>query len=340
MEDKIKDNVTDDTIVIGTLNKKRKRKRKKNGLDKTITIDTTEIKETMEKEDKTLEVVEEKEELKEIVEDKELALEQTSSLELEEITKSLKVLDSNDYNLINTKKQKEISMIIQLIVIVFLLLITFFVTYFHIVNRNKNTSSYVNENINIKDKQEYIKELNNLNPDIIGYVDILGTNISYPVLYSDTYDYSNHDMYHNTSEDGSVFIDKYNNLNPRDTNLLIYAHSSKNSSKFYDLSKYKNKDYYTSHKTLKYYTLDSVETYEVIGVFNSYVYEVNDSNFKYYKFYNAGDVATYDYYISNVKSKSLYDINLTANYKENLITLSTLDYHDNGRMVVVFKKIK
>jgi len=46
-------------------------------------------------------------------------------------------------------------------------------------------------------------------------------------------------------------------------------------------------------------------------------------------------------YVSGVKSASLYDTGIDAEYGDELIVLSTCNYHtDNGRFVVVAKRIK
>lgn len=44
--------------------------------------------------------------------------------------------------------------------------------------------------------------------------------------------------------------------------------------------------------------------------------------------------------IDKVKEAAIYDTGLTAEYKDELLTLSTCSYHtDNGRFAVVAKKI-
>jgi len=49
----------------------------------------------------------------------------------------------------------------------------------------------------------------------------------------------------------------------------------------------------------------------------------------------------FDNYVSNVKKLSMYEIKDTAVYGDQLITLSTCDYHvEDGRFAVVAKKIK
>ena len=48
----------------------------------------------------------------------------------------------------------------------------------------------------------------------------------------------------------------------------------------------------------------------------------------------------FDNYVTNIKELSMYNIEETANFGDQLITLSTCDYHvEDGRFVVVAKKV-
>ena len=56
---------------------------------------------------------------------------------------------------------------------------------------------------------------------------------------------------------------------------------------------------------------------------------------------NAENKEEFDAYVQKVKSLTPYNIEESAVYGENLLTLSTCAYHTNeGRYVVVAKKIK
>ena len=60
----------------------------------------------------------------------------------------------------------------------------------------------------------------------------------------------------------------------------------------------------------------------------------------YYNFINAADSAEFADAISYYTQNALYDTGVTAEYGDQLITLSTCSYHvENGRFVVVAKKI-
>ena len=61
----------------------------------------------------------------------------------------------------------------------------------------------------------------------------------------------------------------------------------------------------------------------------------------YYQFVNAKTEEEFQYFLSNVKSLSLYDTGVEAKYGDTFITLSTCDYEEeDGRFVVVARKIE
>ena len=184
----------------------------------------------------------------------------------------------------------------------------------------------------------YLEELHKENEHVVAWIKIDGTNVDYPVLYSKDDYYLNHNYKKEKVEEGSIYIDKYNTLN--DKNLILHGHNMRNGDMFHDLLKYKEKSFYKNHKTIEFYTLDGYNEYEIISVFLSKVYKKTDDVFKYYKYYGDKIKNNYDEYIENIKDLSLYDINLTAS-GEDLITLSTCEYStENGRMVVVAKKVE
>lgn len=190
-----------------------------------------------------------------------------------------------------------------------------------------------------KTKEEtlnYIEKLHKENKHVIGWIKIDNTNIDYPVLYSKNDYYLNHNYKKEEDKNGSIYIDKYNNLT--DKNLIFHGHNMRDGSMFHDLLEYKDKDFFKKHKTVKFYTLDGYKEYEIISAFTSKVYKKTDNVFKYYKYYGDKINNNYDEYIKNIKNLSLYKTN-TKVTNENLITLSTCEYSTkNGRMVVVAKE--
>lgn len=180
------------------------------------------------------------------------------------------------------------------------------------------------------------------NNDVVGWIKIEGTVIDYPVMFTpddgEFYLYKN--FYKKKDINGSIFIDKHCQLDPRDTNLIFHGHNMNNGSMFGALIKYKSKEFYDSHKQILFDTLYENQVYEVVSVFISKVYNMSDNVFKYYRFYNAKNQEEFNYFYENIKQLSLYDIATEAQFGDEFITLSTCENTvQNGRFVVVAKKI-
>ena len=80
----------------------------------------------------------------------------------------------------------------------------------------------------------------------------------------------------------------------------------------------------------------------IISVFLSRVYYKRETDvFRYYYFIDANNKEEFDYYVSESKKASLYNIDATAEYGDQLITLSTCEFsQEDGRFVVVARKQK
>ena len=105
---------------------------------------------------------------------------------------------------------------------------------------------------------------------------------------------------------------------------------------FGELEKYRNKDFYENHKTIKFYTKENLAEYEIISVFRA----IANSEFKYYEFVKANDEREFETFIKKCKELSFYNTENNAEFGDKLITLVTCDYSvKNGRLVVIAKKV-
>lgn len=183
-----------------------------------------------------------------------------------------------------------------------------------------------------------ILALHEENPDCIGWLTIEGTKIDYPVMYrpGDKNYYLHRDFNGDYSANGCLFLAE--ECVPGDSdNLIIYGHHMNSGKMFADLEKYKDKGFYEEHPTILFRTIWGNEQYQILSAFTTPVYTGND--FNYYSFIKAQKGADYEYFIREIKRKAIYEIGITAEYGDKLLTLSTCEYSQrNGRMVVVAKK--
>ncbi len=221
-----------------------------------------------------------------------------------------------------------------------------------IEERNLLNEIKINENIQLtkveneqqakeNERIKQVKTLKSENSDIIGWIEIENTKINYPVLQStdDEY-YLTHNYKKEKTEKGSIFLSKDYNWDRPSDNLQIYGHNLGNGEMFQELLKYTDEKFYKEHPNIRFTTANEDSIFEIIAVFKSKVYYKSDKDvFRYYYFINAETEKEYNDFIENAKKASLYKINATAKYKEQLMTLSTCSYHtEDGRFVVVARK--
>ena len=225
--------------------------------------------------------------------------------------------------------------------------------------KNENIDNYQKQNINSNETNEIVneskeqiaetermtqlKEIQEINSDIVGWLEIPNTNINYPVLQgSDNEYYMTHNYKKEYSKNGSIFLAKDYDWTIPSSNLLIYGHNLGNGEMFQELLKYENQDYYNQHPIIRFTTTKEDAEYEIISVFKSRVYYKSEQNvFRYYYFINANTEDEYNQFINNAKQASLYNIEASAKYGDQLITLSTCSYHvEDGRFAVIGRKIK
>lgn len=188
-----------------------------------------------------------------------------------------------------------------------------------------------------------VVELQKENSEVVGWLEIEGTNINYPVCHTNNNDYYlTHSYKKEEVAGGSPFLDKDYDFTIPSSNLLIYGHRNKKGLVFEDLIKYQDESFYNEHKKIRFTTSTEDSEYEIMAAFNSRVYYQDEENvFRYYYFVNANNKSEYDEFVNNCKEASLYETNVTAKYGEQLLTLSTCEYSQvDGRFAVVAKKIK
>ena len=183
------------------------------------------------------------------------------------------------------------------------------------------------------------------NSDLVGWLEIDGTVINYPVLQSDTEQdsqfYLTHSFAKKKDKNGSLFMDYRNDFVNRDTNIIIYGHNMKNGAMFGSLKKYLEKGYLEQHKKVRFDTIYEHGTYEVIDAFLSEASYQDEYTFRYYNFLNAKNEAEFDAFSVNVMQlDALKKGTLDAKYGDQLLTLSTCSsYTEEGRMFIIAKKI-
>ncbi len=182
------------------------------------------------------------------------------------------------------------------------------------------------------------------NEDMAAWIKIEDTKIDYPVMQ--TMEDENYYLYRGFEKEdnrnGCLILDTDSVISePLSTNQIIHGHNMKSGEMFAGLKNYEDQKYAEEHKYIKFFTKECERNYEVIAVFRTQVYKKTDDIFKFYKFFQADTQEEFDDWYKNITELSEYETDLTAEFGDRFITLSTCVYHvENGRLVVVGKEIE
>lgn len=187
------------------------------------------------------------------------------------------------------------------------------------------------------------EDLYNQNNDFVGWLEVVGTDINYPVMQTpnDPEYYLQRDFNKEEDSNGTLFVDyRCDIVNPT-TNTIIFGHNMRSGKMFGGLKKYLDYDYYQSHKTIIFKSLYEEQEYEVVGVGLSQVGYSDDDTYKYYEFIDAVTGAELQEFLDNIQSLSVFDETIDITSTDKLLTLSTCNsYTEDGRLFVVAKRVK
>ena len=193
------------------------------------------------------------------------------------------------------------------------------------------------------EKQASYRNLYLENAVMVGWIQIEGTSIDYPVMQTpaDPNYYLKHDFEKHYTDYGCPFMQAdCDALAPSD-NLIIYGHNMKDGSLFADLAKYGSKDFWQTHKTVWFDTELGSYAYEIFAVIHMTVQADDADAFPFYRFVDAAAPEDFAAYVSACKARALYDTGIFAEYGDRLLTLSTCDnITDDGRLLVIANKPK
>jgi sortase B len=188
-----------------------------------------------------------------------------------------------------------------------------------------------------------LAELYAANNDLVGVLDVVDTDINYPVVQtpSDPEYYLRRDFYGADSTAGTLFVDYRCDILNQTTNTIIYGHNMRSGTMFGGLKRYLNHDYYMAHKKIVFKTLYEEQEYEIVGVGLSQVGYDDDNSYKYYNFIDAVTGAELQEFLNNIQRLSAFDETIDISSTDKILTLSTCNtYKEDGRMFIVAKRVK
>lgn len=178
-----------------------------------------------------------------------------------------------------------------------------------------------------------MKKLKEINPDVVGYIIIPDTKISYPILYnSDMTKYIDHDVEMNYSRAGAIFMDANNHPSFIDDNTIIYGHQMKDGSMFGDITTYfRDTAYASNHSYIYLYTENGIRLYRIFaGRMTEATSDVYTTHFTYQEKLS---------FINEQMRHSAFESTYVPTGDENFITLSTCTNITKTSRYVLFAQL-
>lgn len=159
--------------------------------------------------------------------------------------------------------------------------------------------------------------LREVNSDVLGWILIPDTVISYPLLQgSDNQYYLNHTWKKWTSAVGAIFLECSNSSDLSDFNTIVYGHRMNNGSMFASLKNYKTKSYWSAHPCV-YITNDAgSHKYDIFAA-----YEVSTEGSTYQIGFSGDD--SKQAFLDYCMSQSVIDTGIVPTVHDRILTLST-----------------
>ena len=176
--------------------------------------------------------------------------------------------------------------------------------------------------------------LREVNSDVLGWIVIPGTAVSYPLLQGDDNQYYlKHTWKKWTSAVGAIFLECRNSGDLSDFNTVVYGHRMNNGSMFASLKYYKKQSYWSAHPCVYISDNNGSHKYEIFAA-----YEVSTEG-NTYQIGFSGD-ASKQAFIDYCLDKSVIQTGITPTVYDRILTLSTCTGNGHATRWVVQAVLK
>ncbi len=174
-----------------------------------------------------------------------------------------------------------------------------------------------------------LESLKQQNPDTIGWIQVLNTNINFPfVQASDNSYYLEHSFDKAYNSAGWAFLDYRNPKDLEDRNNIIYAHGRFDLTMFGTIKNMLNEDWIKNDDNLivRTATENNSKKWQIFSIYT--IPTTSD----YLKTKFSSDTEAYNFF-KMLKSRSRYEIDSSLSPDDTILTLSTC-YNDVEKLVV------
>ena len=171
--------------------------------------------------------------------------------------------------------------------------------------------------------------LREVNSDVLGWILVPGTPISYPLVQGDDNQYYlNHTWKKWNSVVGSIFLECQNSPDLSDFHTIIYGHRMNNGSMFASLKHYKKQSYWKQHPCVYITDDNGTHKYDIFAA-----YEVSTQGTTYQIGFS-GDQSRQDF-LDYCVGQSVIETGITPHVYDQILTLSTCTGHGHATRWVV-----
>ena len=174
------------------------------------------------------------------------------------------------------------------------------------------------------------------NPDTIAFIHMQGNNINYPVVQTDNNDYYLKHAYDKSKNSaGWVFMDYRNNITDLSENTVIYGHGRLDETVFGSLKNTLTKTWQANKENYVIWLTTEKENL-VFQIFS--IYTIPSEN--YYIETDFSSSADKEKWLNTMKERNTTSFDTSVNTNDKILTLSTCQNNNGGRIVVQAKLIK
>ena len=174
-----------------------------------------------------------------------------------------------------------------------------------------------------------LDELWQINSDVLGWISIPETMVSYPILQGEDNDfYLKHTWQKASSSVGSIFMDYRSNPELTDFNTVIYGHRMRDRSMFGSLGDYKDQEHWRTHPSIYLADADGAYRYDIFAVYEASVtgpvYDLREF-----------DTEEREEFIDACLEQSLIETGIVPTVDDHILTLSTCTGNGYANRLVV-----
>lgn len=181
------------------------------------------------------------------------------------------------------------------------------------------------------------------NEDTAGWLTIPNTTINNPVFWTPEEQnyYLRRDADGNSNKLGSLYFSAGSTLQPQAKVMVVYGHNMEdNDEMFGQLLKFKKLDFLKENPTFTLDTKYRRGEWKIIAVCRASIADADRGSFDYYNT-DYEDEESFDAFIRNARTRSLFHIDDDVNYSDSLVVFSTCEYSFWGdRFVIVARKLR